>query len=214
MGCQRTLGFEAHCLTTRGPYPKQDVWGMQLACSTLLRSLDPGRTTTSIQFETVQKQRSCYSNFAHTCHDGMGATFVKDDGTGASVSNSKSNQPWFKRFMWGVHRQMGDVWLPDRAMSQNIPNTMTQVNNPNPKWMYRRFNQGTKWSIQCSIHWSIHSILRIYLTNITTYNSWNYKVLTPEEFTEHFPTKAEEVPPVVGLPTFVSSNVVRQNSHR
>ena len=44
--------------------------------------------------------------------------------------------------------------------------------------------------------------------------SWNYKVLTPEEFTEHFPTKAEEVPPVVGLPTFVSSNVVRQNSHR
>ena len=135
-------------------------------------------------------------------------------------NGSNLRQRWWdrgvRRFMRGVHRQMGDVWLPDRAMSQNIPNTMTQVNNPNPKWMYRRFNQGTKWSIQCSIHWSIHSILRIYLTNITTYNtmSWNYKVLTPEEFTEHFPTKAEEVPPVVGLPTFVSSNVVRQNSHR
>ena len=38
--------------------------------------------------------------------------------------------------------------------------------------------------------------------------SWNCHVLTPEEYLEAFPTKAEEVPPVVGLPTFVSSNVV------
>ena len=38
--------------------------------------------------------------------------------------------------------------------------------------------------------------------------NWNYKVLTPEEYLEHFPIKAEEVPPVVGLPTFISSNVV------
>ena len=38
--------------------------------------------------------------------------------------------------------------------------------------------------------------------------NWNYKVLTPEEYLEHFPIKAEEVQLVVGLPTFVSSNVV------
>ena len=38
--------------------------------------------------------------------------------------------------------------------------------------------------------------------------NWNYKVHTPEEYLEHFPIKAEEVPPVIGLPTFVSSNVV------
>jgi hypothetical protein len=115
---QRLLGFDTHCFPYRGPYPKYDACGMQLACSMLLRSLDPGRTTASIQYETVRKQRSFYSNFVHTCHDGMGATFVKDDGSGASVSNSKTNQPWFKKFMRGVHRRMGDVWLPDRAMSQ------------------------------------------------------------------------------------------------
>jgi hypothetical protein len=118
LASQRSLGFETHCFPSRGPYPKYDAWGMQLACSTLLRSIDPGRTTAFIQYETVRKQRSFYSNFVHTCQNGMGATFIKDDGTGASVSNSKSNQPWFKRFMRGVHRRMGDVWLPDRAMSQ------------------------------------------------------------------------------------------------
>jgi hypothetical protein len=38
--------------------------------------------------------------------------------------------------------------------------------------------------------------------------NWNYKVLTPEEYLESFPIKAEEVPPVVGQPTFVAANVV------
>jgi hypothetical protein len=38
--------------------------------------------------------------------------------------------------------------------------------------------------------------------------NWNYKVLTPEEYLKKFPIKAEEVPPVVGQPPFVASNVV------
>ena len=38
--------------------------------------------------------------------------------------------------------------------------------------------------------------------------NWNYKVYTAEEYLEKFPTKQEEVQPVVGLPTFVSAHVV------
>jgi hypothetical protein len=38
--------------------------------------------------------------------------------------------------------------------------------------------------------------------------NWNYEVLTPEEYLESFPIQAEEVPPVVGQPTFVAANVV------
>jgi hypothetical protein len=37
--------------------------------------------------------------------------------------------------------------------------------------------------------------------------NWNYRVLTPEEYLESFPIIAEEVPPVVGQPTFVDANV-------
>jgi hypothetical protein len=38
--------------------------------------------------------------------------------------------------------------------------------------------------------------------------NWNYKVLTPEEYLEKISIKAEEIPPVVGQPTLVASNVV------
>jgi hypothetical protein len=39
--------------------------------------------------------------------------------------------------------------------------------------------------------------------------NYNIKVLTPEEYLERFPIQAsEEVPRVVGKPTFVSANVV------
>ena len=38
--------------------------------------------------------------------------------------------------------------------------------------------------------------------------SWNYHVHTAEEYLDHqFPIKAEEVEAVVGLPSFVSSNI-------
>jgi hypothetical protein len=115
---QRRLGFEVDCLPPRGPYPKRDEWGMAIACGMLLRSKAPGKNLATIQYKTLRKQRSFYSNFAHTCQGGVGSTFVKDDGTGALVSNSKTNQLWLKRFMLGVHRRMGDVWMPDRALSQ------------------------------------------------------------------------------------------------
>jgi hypothetical protein len=38
--------------------------------------------------------------------------------------------------------------------------------------------------------------------------SQNILVLSPEDYLERFPIKAEEVPRVIGKPTFVSSNVV------
>jgi hypothetical protein len=36
----------------------------------------------------------------------------------------------------------------------------------------------------------------------------NITVLSPEEYLERFPMKAEEVPRQIGKPTFVSANVV------
>jgi hypothetical protein len=38
--------------------------------------------------------------------------------------------------------------------------------------------------------------------------SQTISVLSPEDYLERFPIKAEEVPRVIGKPTFVSSNVV------
>ena len=41
---------------------------------------------------------------------------MSEDGNGGTVSRSPTNSPWFKRFMRGLHKRMGDVWIPDRAL--------------------------------------------------------------------------------------------------
>ena len=43
-------------------------------------------------------------------------TFMSEDGGGGTISMSPTNSPWFKRFMRDVHKRMGDVWIPDRAL--------------------------------------------------------------------------------------------------
>lgn len=104
----------------RGPWPIKDVFGMRLACSMLLRSLDPGQNAKTIQFETLRKLRSHMSNFIHTCPGGTGATFVGEDSNASTLSRSFTNGLWFRRFSQGCHRRMGDVWLPDRPVTIDV----------------------------------------------------------------------------------------------
>lgn len=101
----------------RGPYPERDIFGMRLACMSLLRSMDTGVNTETIQFETVRKLRSHFSNFCHATPEGTGAATVSDSRGATFFSMSPSNSYWFRRFMQGMHRRMGDVWIPDRALS-------------------------------------------------------------------------------------------------
>jgi hypothetical protein len=100
---------------TRGPFPLEDEFGMITACSLLLRSLDPGKNAEKIQYETMRKLRLHVSNFVHTTPGGLGATFIADDGKGGAVTESPTNSDWFKCFMRGCHKRMGDIWIPDRA---------------------------------------------------------------------------------------------------
>jgi hypothetical protein len=48
------LGVD-HPYPVRHPFEVDDSFGMLIACQSLLRSLDPGRNTDTIQFETMQK---------------------------------------------------------------------------------------------------------------------------------------------------------------
>jgi len=45
---------------------------------------------------------------------------MNDDGCGARVSYSATNSLWFKRFMEGSHKRMGDQWVPDKAISRYV----------------------------------------------------------------------------------------------
>jgi hypothetical protein len=101
----------------RGPFPVEDKCGIKTAVSLLLRSLDAGKNADTIQYETMRKLRSHMSNFVHTTPGGLGATFIAEDGKGGTVSESPTNSDWFKRFMRGCHKRMGDIWIPDRALT-------------------------------------------------------------------------------------------------
>jgi hypothetical protein len=100
----------------RGPWAAVDVFGYNTACAMLMRSLDVGKQAATIQYETLRKMRSCVSNFVHAMTGGMGASFISDDGSTAAMTHSPTNSPWFKRYMRGSHKQMGDIWIPDRPM--------------------------------------------------------------------------------------------------
>ena len=115
---QAMLGVSWNIMTRRGPFRQADDWGVHVACAIVLQSLEPGGNAPHVQYDMVRKMRSFYSNYAHTCPGGTGANFMSTEGAGARVSNSVSNSDWFQKFMRGMHRRMGDVWLPNQAISQ------------------------------------------------------------------------------------------------
>lgn len=101
----------------RGPFRVEDRAGMSLAITMLVRSLDKGHNANTIQYETMRKMRGHLSNFSHTCPGGTGDTFIGEELGSTTVSNSVSNSVWFRRYIRGCHRRMGDVWLPDRPVT-------------------------------------------------------------------------------------------------
>ncbi|KAL7567918.1 hypothetical protein ACA910_019631 [Epithemia clementina (nom. ined.)] len=86
-----------------------------------MKSRRPGRNADQIQYETARKIRSTISNFIHTTLGGVGlATTGSGDRSSMFFLGSPTNSLWFKRFMMGCHRRMGDVWIPDRAVTVEI----------------------------------------------------------------------------------------------
>ena len=114
------MGMGGEVLPTLGPFPIGDRSGVAIACIMMERSLQPGKNAKTIQFETLRKTRSAHANYAHASCFGTGDTTMQDDGNGSRVSHAVSNSFWFKRFNAGCHRRMGDIWLPDKAVSRYV----------------------------------------------------------------------------------------------
>jgi len=91
-----------------GPYPVGDTFGMKVAVCMLVRSLDPGKNEPTIQFGTMRRLRSAYSNSWNASARGMQGMPCPTDGY------------WFKRFMLGAHKRMGDEVKTDYGISIQI----------------------------------------------------------------------------------------------
>jgi hypothetical protein len=79
---QKLLGIASASLPPRGPFPRKDIMGLGVAAGFLLRSLDKGQNANTLQYETVRKVRSFFSNYAHACVGGMGLSFTSNDVSG------------------------------------------------------------------------------------------------------------------------------------
>lgn len=104
-----------------GPYPLADTFGMGAAVVMLLRSLDAGSHAATIQFATMRKMRSAFSNVFHASAVGYGGSMVMaKDTRKLMVTECPTFGDWYERFVRGCHKRMGDIVKPDRALSLPI----------------------------------------------------------------------------------------------
>ncbi len=115
-----SLGFAHTLFRPMGPFPVVDSMGMGVAVVMLQRSLDKGKHDRNIQFETVRKFRSAASNIYHASVEGQGAMVMAKDTQKLTVTECPTYSDFFGRFVQGMHKRMGDIVQPDRAISHDI----------------------------------------------------------------------------------------------
>lgn len=104
-----------------GPFPMEDIHGVGVAISMLLRSLNPGRYGDYTQFATIRKERSCFSNFYHASAVGSTAQSTLGRDTAKSfLTKCPTQSLWFERFSKGCLYRMGEVVKQDLAISIDV----------------------------------------------------------------------------------------------
>jgi hypothetical protein len=114
------LGFAHSLFRPRGPFPPADNMGMGVAVVMVQRSLGRGKYARTLQFETVRKFRAAASNIYHSSIDGQGAMVMAKDTRKLQVTCCPTYSDFFERFCKGLHKHMGDIVRPDRAICHEL----------------------------------------------------------------------------------------------
>jgi hypothetical protein len=100
-----------------GPFPLTDECGMKAAIAMLDRSLDPGRYTNQVQYETFRKVRSTITNIVQVGSGGLEDSIGAYQRNKVWVTNASTQKFWFSRFMEGLHKRVGEIRMPDKILS-------------------------------------------------------------------------------------------------
>jgi hypothetical protein len=115
-----SLGFKHKLFQPMGPFPLEDTFGMAAAIVILQVSLNPGKYDKHVQFGTIRKFRSAFSNAYHASAEGQDAMVMAKDVRKMTVTKCPTYGLWFEKFMRGCHKRMGEIIKPDRALSTAI----------------------------------------------------------------------------------------------
>ena len=110
-------------LVSRGPWPVGDNLGFQVAIEIVRASQEKGRNSTEyVQFDTVRKIRSCYTNAYDSSPIAVSEaiTFRGDHGKTYHFSKSPLNSLLFRKFMNGLEKRMGRLVYQDLALSTEL----------------------------------------------------------------------------------------------
>jgi hypothetical protein len=114
------LGFAHSLFGPRGPFPLADTMGMGVAVVIVQRSLARGKYGPNAQYETIRKFRAAASNIFHSSIQGQGAMVMAKDTRKLQVTTCPTYSDFFERFNRGLHKRMGDIVRPNRALSFDI----------------------------------------------------------------------------------------------
>lgn len=102
--------------------PWEDHCGYEVAVEILLYSRKEGRNSRFLQFDTIRSFRTVFGNFVRSSPQGTEVSWALGDDQGRyqRLSSDACSSLWFARFMEGLKNRMGQVWLPNRALSNDL----------------------------------------------------------------------------------------------
>ena len=83
----------------------------------LRTSLDKGRYRATVQFKTVRKMRPVYSNVWYTSNHTLITSVMARDLKKTFVTSCPSQSLWFKNFVRGIQKRMGDEVYKDQVLT-------------------------------------------------------------------------------------------------
>ena len=101
------LGLE-NLFTEMGPFALEDNLGMGIVTCLLRRSLDSDKYRETLQFETVRKLRSVYSNIWHSSRATLTTSVMARDVRKTYITSYPAYSLWHERFILGIHKRMGN----------------------------------------------------------------------------------------------------------
>jgi len=99
------------------PFPLEGTMGMGIAVCMLQRSLKKGRYRDTLQFETVRKLRSAYSNILHASRQTLTTRVMARDLKKTYITSCPPYGLWFEHFIMEMHKRMGDEVHQDQAVT-------------------------------------------------------------------------------------------------
>ena len=93
----------------------------------LVRYLDKGRYRATLQYDMVRKMRSAYSNIWHASRKILTTGIMSRDLIKTYVTSCPAYCLWFKSFMIGMHKRMGNEVRQDQAITLKVLHMLVEI---------------------------------------------------------------------------------------